>query len=268
MTDAVLRSDGSRVIADGPTSELISLSPGGTIANRIGGRGDRTVVGSNDSLNLSVFRASSPTPRLRAHRPPQAVSEDAREEWRRRLPRMQGETPSRIPIRETFPAFGALGVDALGRIWVGDYGKPGDGHRVWTVFGPSGTPLGRVELPLYDHDSGIFRTMTLATMSEFLDVTSDRVAVLRKNGYDEEFVEVLEILGPGLPEPIHFLHRLPDATIPAPRPPRRPSSLNSLPSRTPSAAPPPEGVSRSSPTSFGSCSFRRPRSRGGRSGRG
>ena len=53
-----------------------------------------------------------------------------------------------FPLPESFPAFSALEVDALGYLWVREYNLPGDEDRaLWAVFDPEGLVQGFVETP-------------------------------------------------------------------------------------------------------------------------
>ncbi len=53
-----------------------------------------------------------------------------------------------FPLPESFPAFSALEVDALGYLWVREYNLPADEDRaLWTVFDPEGRVQGFVETP-------------------------------------------------------------------------------------------------------------------------
>lgn len=52
-----------------------------------------------------------------------------------------------IPYPETMPAYAELHLDSEDHLWVGDYRKPGDESRRFTVFDPDGRMLGRIELP-------------------------------------------------------------------------------------------------------------------------
>ena len=52
-----------------------------------------------------------------------------------------------LPLAPVFPAFSAIEIDALGHLWVREYGLPGDDRVVWTVFDPRGIVQGFVETP-------------------------------------------------------------------------------------------------------------------------
>ena len=54
-----------------------------------------------------------------------------------------------LEFPETMPAYGTVAVDALGNVWVAEYGGSGRVDRTgrWTVFNPDGRMLGVVEVP-------------------------------------------------------------------------------------------------------------------------
>ena len=111
--------------------------------------------------------------------------EDYRAGWRRRL--------DRSTIRDYYPAFGAIKVDADGRIWIGDYPKLADELRRWTIIEPDGTPVAAVHLPVLS-PLGLEDTVAVTSQPvELLDVAHGRIAVLRRDEFDVEVVEVYEI---------------------------------------------------------------------------
>jgi hypothetical protein len=72
----------------------------------------------------------------------------------------------------------------------------GQQRRRWTVFKPDGEPIGRLDLPVYGPrwiETEI--AITYSPTHELLDVTSDRIAILSKDDFDVQYVEVLEIVG-------------------------------------------------------------------------
>ena len=182
------------------------------------GRGVHSVVGTNDSLDLTRYRGSSVHTRVRGGvLPINAVTPQEREEWtdlfldafpevvqtdwRRRLGQSE--------VRATYPAIGAVKVDASGRIWIGDYPKLSSGRRLWSVIGVDGTPIASVRLPVFHpewltFDDGGFTGRELvesevtipSPVHELLDITADRIAVLRKDDFGQEFVQVYEIRVP------------------------------------------------------------------------
>jgi hypothetical protein len=83
----------------------------------------------------------------------------------------------------TLPSLGALAVDEVGNVWLGAYASPGDTLRAWWVVSPTGTVLGRLELP-----TG--RARTLPGHREVLDVFADRLVLLRETDDGELYFEV------------------------------------------------------------------------------
>ena len=182
------------------------------------GRGVHSVVGTNDSLDLTRYRGSAVHTRVRGgFRSTHGVTSQEREEWtslflgaipevaqtnwRRRLEQSE--------VRETYPAIGAIKVDASGRIWIGEYAKPSGERRLWSVIGVDGIPIGSVRLPVFHPEwlkfsNGVFTgrapvewEVTIPSpVHELLDIASDRIAVLRKDDLGAEFVEVYEIRMP------------------------------------------------------------------------
>jgi len=171
------------------------------------GRGDHALVGTNDSLNLTLYRGADPVTRIRGGYSPRAVTapekaewtetfleifpEEARASWRRRL--------EQSTVRDTYPAYGAISVDADGRIWIGDYPKLADETRRWTILEADGTPVGTLSIPVL---RPIWLEDTVAVTGqphEVLDVAHGRIAVLRRDELGVEFVEVYEVAGGGVP---------------------------------------------------------------------
>jgi hypothetical protein len=182
------------------------------------GRGGRAVVGTNDSLDLTLYEGTSVRTRVRGGSSMRMVTPREREEWtdlyldmfpevaradrRRRLEQSE--------VRDAYPAFGSIKVDAGGRIWIGDYAKLSAEQRLWTVLAADGTPVGSVRLPVFRPDWLQIREgsttgralveweVTIPSpVHELLDIAGDRIAVLRKDDLGREFVEVYEIGMPG-----------------------------------------------------------------------
>ncbi len=168
------------------------------------GRGRHAVVGTNDSLDLTLYRGSAPLARMRGGYSRSEVTaqekeawtehylanraEDVRADWRRRL--------RQSTVRETYPAFGALGVDSSGRIWIGDYARRVERQRQWTVLGPDGSLNGTIDLPALRGKWFDFTVAIPSESHELLDVATDHIAILRLTELDEEFIEVYEIQMP------------------------------------------------------------------------
>ena len=165
------------------------------------GRGRHALVGTNDSIDLTLYRGIDPVTRLRGGYFPRRVTAQEKEEWTERFLAMFPEDYragwrrrlERSTIRDFYPAFGAIKVDADGRIWIGDYPKLADELRRWTIIEPDGTPVAAVNLPVL---FPLWLEETVAVTSqpvELLDVAHGRIAVLRRDEFDVEFVEVYEM---------------------------------------------------------------------------
>ena len=166
------------------------------------GRGEHALVGTNDSLNLTLYRGAAPVTRIRGGYSPRMVTpaekeewtetflgifpEEVRASWRRRL--------EQSTVGNTYPAYGAISVDADGRIWIGDYPKLADEMRRWTILEADGTPVGTLRLPVL---RPLWLEDTVAVTGqphEVLDVAHGRIAVLRRDELGVEFVEVYEVV--------------------------------------------------------------------------
>ena len=170
------------------------------------GRGVHALVGTNDSLALTLYRGVEPLTRIRGGYSPRTITaperdalterslgrfpEEVQADWRQRL---EAST-----VREAYPAYEALAVDPEGRIWIGDYPPPADPERRWTVLEPDGRPVGVLHLPVLHARWGPLDTVAITSEPhELVDVAHGRIAVLRRGEFDEEFIEVYEIELPG-----------------------------------------------------------------------
>ena len=182
------------------------------------GRGVHSVVGTNDSLDLTRYRELAVRTHIRGGvLPTRAVTPEERDEWTdlflSGIPEIARATwRSRLEqseVRDTYPAVGAVKVDAGGRIWIGEHAKLSGEWRRWWIIGPDGTPVGSVRLPVYHPDWLTFSNRTFmgraivesevtipSPAHEVLDITADRIAVLRKDDLGTEFVEVYAIRMP------------------------------------------------------------------------
>lgn len=178
------------------------------------GRGDHAVVGTNDSLDLTLYEGTAARIRVRGGSSMRMVTAREREEWtdlyldmfpevaradrRRRLEQSE--------VRDAYPSFGAIKVDVGGRIWIGDYPKLSAEQRLWTVLGADGTPVGSARLPVFRPDWLQIREGSItgralvewevtipSPVHELLDIAGDRIAVLRKDELGREFVEVYQV---------------------------------------------------------------------------
>ncbi|MCY4400839.1 MAG: 6-bladed beta-propeller [Gemmatimonadetes bacterium] len=179
------------------------------------GRGLHTVVGTNDSLDVTLYEGTAPLTRIRGGHSPRQVTAREKEAWTELYVAMfpegwradQRRQLEQSTVRETYPAFGALSVDADGRIWIGDFAKLEEPQRRWTVLGPEGRPIGALSLPVFRPEWYRFReglgamgtgavevtTSLPKPRHELLDVTAGRIAILRRGELAGEFIEVYEV---------------------------------------------------------------------------
>lgn len=166
------------------------------------GRGEHALMGTNDSLALTLYRDAEPVTRIRGAYAPRPITpaerdaltersigrfpEEVQASYRRRL---EASTE-----RETYPAYEALAVDAEGRMWIGDFPPPADTVRRWTVLEPDGRPVGVLHLPVRPALFGPLDTVAITSEThELLDVAHGRIAVLRRGEFDEDVIEVYEV---------------------------------------------------------------------------
>lgn len=167
------------------------------------GRGRHALVGTNDSLDLTLYRGADPVTRIRGGYTARGVTAAEKDEWTERFLAMFPEDYrpgwrarlEQSTIRDSYPAYGAIGVDAEGRIWIGDYPRLADRMRRWTILEPDGTPVAVVSLPIL-FPRWLEDTVAVTSQPhEVLDVAHGRIAVLRRDEFDVEFVEVWEMAG-------------------------------------------------------------------------
>jgi hypothetical protein len=152
------------------------------------GRNGRAVVGSTDSLDLSVVdRTGRVVVRIVGPAGREPFPEAQVEEWRSDLEeRMTNAPPEvkgvlmKIPFNETLSDLQGVGISDSGEVWVGLRSAPGARSDEWLVVSPEGEVLGSVSLP----KGGLV-----------LDIAEGRVAVLHRSELDEEFIGVYEIGG-------------------------------------------------------------------------
>lgn len=179
------------------------------------GRGRYAVVGTNDSLDVTLYDGTAPRTRIRGGHSPRQVTAREKEAWTELFLAMypeawregQRDMLRQSAVRDTYPAYGTLAVDAEGRIWIGDFARLEEAQRRWTVLGPDGWPVGALDLPVFRPEWYRFReglsamgTGTVETTTslpkrrhELLDVTGGRIAVLRRGELAGEFVGVYEL---------------------------------------------------------------------------
>jgi len=178
------------------------------------GRGSHAVLATTDSLDVTLFEGSAPLSRISGGYSPRVVSSVEKEAWIElyldRYPEevrpTQRQRLEQSTVRDSYPAFGALKVDADGTIWIGSYTSLDDLVRRWTVIGADGSPVGALSLPVYRPEllrirrgaitgwASIEHETTIpSARHELLDVFAGLIAVMRTGELGEEFVEVHEV---------------------------------------------------------------------------
>lgn len=157
------------------------------------GRGQFTVFGVSDSLDLSLYEATDLRLRLTGPGEHRRLSGNDRDMWRRALLRDQPDLGPMVlealrgaPEVAERPALAALVLDEAGNTWVGEYVTPEQRERHWRIYSKAGELLGVVRLPVYSE-------VLVPSRTELLDVFGDRVAVLREADDGELVVEVRSI---------------------------------------------------------------------------
>lgn len=178
------------------------------------GRGEYTVVGTNDPVDVTLYRGSTTFLRMRGEPSRREVTKHEKAAWTELFLSMYSAARrsdkrrvlERSGVRETYPAFGALKVDGEGRIWIGAFARLAERQRRWTVFSPTGTPVGTLMLPVFRPEwnqygrgsprgrEPVEREVTIPNAShELLDIGRGRLAVLRRSEFGGEFIEVYAV---------------------------------------------------------------------------
>ena len=88
-----------------------------------------------------------------------------------------------VPALERFPAYGELGADAEGDLWVKAYRRPGQvGPDRWLVFDPEGALIARLETPASMRILEAAADRVLCVVSDEFDVERVALFALRKGG--------------------------------------------------------------------------------------
>lgn len=121
--------------------------------------GDFVVLAPTDRYELRAYRHDGSLARIVRRQndvrsPTQADVESYREAYAPKreetihLLKQYNATVDAFPLPESFPAFTAIEVDALGYLWVREYNPPGNDDRaLWSVFDSEGFVQGFVETP-------------------------------------------------------------------------------------------------------------------------
>ncbi|HXI21322.1 MAG TPA: hypothetical protein VNH46_09565, partial [Gemmatimonadales bacterium] len=177
----------ARVTLDG---EPARLPPPFARTFLIRSRGRATAVTVTDSLDLSLYRDTTLVLRLIGPAPAAGPSRADLASWELALKRDFPDVAERYlraiheaPRVPTLPALEGLGLDDLGRLWIGYRRLATDSLRRWLVLAPDGTPLGHLDLPALP-------LQALPGGRELLDIAGDRLALLREVPTGEPYVEV------------------------------------------------------------------------------
>ena len=133
------------------------------------------MLGDTDRLDISLFDATGQLLTVvRGGGAPVPTTESDGRRWRREIVASFGpdmpddfvERYQRAPYRDSYPAFEKVGVDTMGRLWLGTTVLMGDDERRWIVFDQAGGPVGSLKLP---------------AAAEVLDITDDRLVTLHRD---------------------------------------------------------------------------------------
>lgn len=168
------------------------------------GRNSYTLTGVSDSVDVTLYERAEPLVRLVAANEERRAPEDVREVWIDRflqvLPeQVQSRWEERLEasiVNPTYPALRGVVVDNEGRIWLGEYESLDQQRRQWIALGPDGTPLGRLDLPIFKHQ-WLEHEISIPgePIHELLDIGYGRLVLLRKNQFDVHYVEVYRFGG-------------------------------------------------------------------------
>jgi hypothetical protein len=145
---------------------------------------DRVYVGNGREVDLQVFGLDGqPRERIRVPIEPRPVtSADVRQFEVSELdmatdPARRARLHRAIPYPDSVPAYGALVIDGMGRIWVQEYHSSSETPARWWVIDQNGEVLSTVEMPVGFEPSWIDQGLVLGTLR-------DRLGVEYVRGYD------------------------------------------------------------------------------------
>lgn len=160
------------------------------------GRGNATVIGVSDSLDLWLFDGTTRQLHLvgaGAGAPPLSTDLEA---WSRNLRAKRPDVATLLLDAEhdvaavkSMPAIGGVVLDDKHNIWVGSYAAPGATSRHWRVFSARGELIGSTDLPA-------FTDPLMPSRTELMDVFGERLALLRESDDGAQYVEVRAIAHP------------------------------------------------------------------------
>jgi len=145
----------SSSIGPGMGASMVTDAPFGRRAST-NVSGNRLYYASSETYDIQVFDSAGRLERIiRRPVPNRPVTSRDIEAFKAEF--VEGSAPGSwdrrivddLEFPETMPAYGTVAVDALGNVWVAEYGGSGRVDRTgrWTVFNPDGRMLGVVEVP-------------------------------------------------------------------------------------------------------------------------
>jgi hypothetical protein len=145
----------SSSIGPGMGASIVTDAPFGRRAST-NVSGNRLYYASSETYDIQVFDSAGRLERIiRRPVPNRPVTSRDIEAFKAEF--VEGSAPGSwdrrivddLEFPETMPAFGTVAVDALGNVWVAEYGGSGRVDRTgrWTVFNPDGRMLGAVQVP-------------------------------------------------------------------------------------------------------------------------
>lgn len=160
------------------------------------GRVNNTIIGSTDSIDLTLFEGTRPRRRFVGPATNRNITPADIAAWRDSVTsQMPTEAPFLIKFNgeaklpTTLPTVGGVALSERTEIWIGEYVTPRDSLRRWHIYSLLGVPLGTIQLPA-------LTAAFLPVGTELLDVAHGRVALLRQMKDGELVVEVRRVRAP------------------------------------------------------------------------